>query len=85
MSVTAADVKALRDRTGAGMMDAKRALEEAGGDADKAVEVLRVKLGKNVAKLSGREAAEGTVADDDLGEGHEAGALHELRPAVRVL
>ena len=61
MSVTAADVKALRDRTGAGMMDAKRALEEAGGDADKAVEVLRVKLGKNVAKLSGREAAEGTV------------------------
>ncbi len=61
MSVTAADVKALRDRTGAGMMDAKRALEEADGDADKAVEVLRVKLGKNVAKLSGREAAEGTV------------------------
>jgi elongation factor Ts len=61
MSVTAADVKALRDRTGAGMMDAKRALEEAGGDADKAVELLRVKLGKNVAKLSGREAAEGTV------------------------
>ena len=61
MSVTAADVKALRDRTGAGMMDAKRALEEAGGDADKAVELLRVKLGKNVAKLSGREAAEGAV------------------------
>jgi elongation factor Ts len=62
MSVDAADVKALRDRTGAGMMDAKRALEEAEGDADKAVEILRVKLGRNVAKLSGREAAEGTVA-----------------------
>ena len=61
MSVTAADVKALRDRTGAGMMDAKRALEEADGDADRALELLRVKLGKNVAKLSGREAAEGTV------------------------
>jgi elongation factor Ts len=61
VSVTAADVKALRDRTGAGMMDAKRALEEAGGDADKAIELLRVRLGKNVAKLSGREAAEGTV------------------------
>jgi elongation factor Ts len=61
MSVTASDVKALRDRTGAGMMDAKRALEEAEGDADRAVEILRVKLGKNVAKLSGREAAEGTV------------------------
>jgi elongation factor Ts len=61
MSVTAADVKALRDRTGAGMMDAKRALEEADGDPDRALELLRVKLGKNVAKLSGREAAEGTV------------------------
>ena len=61
MSVTASDVKALRDRTGAGMMDAKRALEEAEGDADRAVEILRVKLGKNVAKLSGREAGEGTV------------------------
>jgi elongation factor Ts len=61
VSVTAADVKALRDRTGAGMMDAKRALEEADGDADRALELLRVKLGKNVAKLSGREAAEGTV------------------------
>jgi elongation factor Ts len=61
VSVTAADVKALRDRTGAGMMDAKRALEEAGGDADRALELLRIKLGKNVAKLSGREAAEGTV------------------------
>ena len=61
MSVTASDVKALRDRTGAGTMDAKRALEEAEGDADRAVEILRVKLGKNVAKLSGREAGEGTV------------------------
>jgi len=61
VSVTASDVKALRDRTGAGMMDAKRALEEAEGDADRAVEILRVKLGKNVAKLSGREAGEGTV------------------------
>ena len=61
MNVTASDVKALRDRTGSGMMDAKRALEEADGDADRALELLRVKLGKNVAKLSGREAAEGTV------------------------
>jgi elongation factor Ts len=61
MSVTAADVKALRDRTGSGMMDAKRALEEAGGDADKAVEILRVQSGVHAIKLSGREAAEGTV------------------------
>jgi elongation factor Ts len=40
---TTADVKRLRDTTGAGMMDAKRALEEAGGDFDRAIEVLRVK------------------------------------------
>ena len=61
MSVTAADVKALRDRTGSGMMDAKRALEEAGGDAEKAVEILRVQSGVHAVKLSGREATEGTV------------------------
>ena len=61
MNVTAADVKALRDRTGSGMMDAKRALEEAGGDAEKAVEILRVQSGVHAVKLSGREAAEGTV------------------------
>jgi elongation factor Ts len=61
MNVTASDVKALRDRTGSGMMDAKRALEEAGGDAEKAVEILRVQSGVHAVKLSGREAAEGTV------------------------
>ena len=61
MSVSASDVKALRDRTGSGMMDAKRALEEAGGDAEKAVEILRVQSGVHAVKLSGREAAEGTV------------------------
>jgi elongation factor Ts len=61
VSVSASDVKALRDRTGSGMMDAKRALEEAGGDAEKAVEILRVQSGVHAVKLSGREAAEGTV------------------------
>jgi elongation factor Ts len=61
MNVTASDVKALRDRTGSGMMDAKRALEEAGGDAEKAVEILRVQSGVHAVKLSGREATEGTV------------------------
>jgi elongation factor Ts len=60
-TITASDVKALRDRTGAGMMDCKAALQEADGDVDKAVEVLRVKLGKQVAKLAGRETTEGTV------------------------
>jgi elongation factor Ts len=58
---TAKDVKALRDRTGAGMMDCKAALQEADGDIEKAVEILRVKLGKQVQKLAGREATDGTI------------------------
>ena len=60
-TITASDVKALRERTGAGMMDCKKALEEAGGDIEKAVEILRVKLGNKLGKLAGREATEGTV------------------------
>ena len=59
---TAKDVKARRDRTGAGMMDAKRALEEANGDADKAVEILRVKGAAKAEKRAERGAAEGIVA-----------------------
>jgi elongation factor Ts len=59
---TAKDVKALRDRTGAGMMDAKRALEEANGDADKAIEILRVKGAAKAEKRAERGAAEGIVA-----------------------
>jgi elongation factor Ts len=59
--ISAKEVAALRQRTGAGMMDAKRALEEAAGDAEKAVEILRVKMGSKIGKLAGREAAEGTV------------------------
>jgi elongation factor Ts len=60
-TITAGDVKALRQQTGAGMMDCKAALQEAGGDMDKAVEILRVKMGTKLGKLAGREAAEGTV------------------------
>jgi elongation factor Ts len=60
-TVTASDVKELRQRTGAGMMDCKAALQESGGDMDKAVEILRVKMGSKIGKLAGREAAEGTV------------------------
>jgi elongation factor Ts len=59
---TAQDVKALRDRTGAGMMDAKRALEEASGDADKAIEILRVKGAAKADKRAERGASEGIVA-----------------------
>jgi elongation factor Ts len=59
---TAKDVKALRDRTGAGMMDSKRALEEANGDQEKAVEILRVKGAMKAEKRAERGAAEGVVA-----------------------
>jgi elongation factor Ts len=59
--ISAKDVAALRQRTGAGMMDCKRALEEAGGDSEKAVEILRVKMGSKIGKLADRETAEGTV------------------------
>ncbi|MET8045349.1 translation elongation factor Ts [Micromonospora sp. NPDC005215] len=60
--ITAADVKKLRDLTGAGMMDSKKALTEAEGDFDKAVEILRVKGAKDVGKRAGRTAANGLVA-----------------------
>ena len=60
-TISASDVKALRQQTGAGMMDCKKALQEADGDMEKAVEVLRVKMGNKLGKLSDREAAEGTI------------------------
>ena len=50
---TAADVKKLRDLTGSGMMDCKKALEESDGDLDKAVELLRIKGAKDVGKRAG--------------------------------
>jgi len=68
---TAADVKKLRDLTGAGMMDCKKALEESDGDFDKAVEFLRIKGAKDVGKRAGRTAANGIVA-------HSGRALLEL-------
>jgi elongation factor Ts len=61
VSPSAQDVKALRDRTGAGMMECKRALEEAEGDTDKAIEILRKKGQAKAAKRGEREAAEGTI------------------------
>ncbi|MFC7672112.1 translation elongation factor Ts [Mycolicibacterium sp. GCM10028919] len=68
---TAADVKRLRELTGAGMMDCKNALAESDGDYDKAVEVLRIKGAKDVGKRAERATAEGLVAAKD-------GALIEL-------
>ncbi|TCP51953.1 translation elongation factor Ts (EF-Ts) [Tamaricihabitans halophyticus] len=68
---TAADVKRLREFTGAGMMDCKKALEEHDGDFDQAVEFLRIKGAKDVGKRAERATAEGLVAGGD-------GALVEL-------
>jgi elongation factor Ts len=68
---TAADVKRLRELTGAGMMDCKNALAESDGDFDKAVEVLRIKGAKDVGKRAERATAEGLVAA-------KGGALIEL-------
>jgi elongation factor Ts len=59
--ITAKEVKALRERTGAGMMDCKRALTEAQGDVEKAIEILRVQQGKKIQDLGERTATEGTV------------------------
>lgn len=62
MAITAADVKALRDKSGAGMMDAKAALTETDGDMEAAIDWLRTKGLAKAAKKSGRTAAEGLVA-----------------------
>jgi len=59
--ISAKEVKALRERTGAGMMDCKRALTEARGDMEKAIEILRVQQGKKIQDLGERTATEGTV------------------------
>jgi elongation factor Ts len=72
VSISAADVKDLRERTGAAIMDAKAALTEAEGDVEKAIALLRVKGQASAAKRSGRSTSEGTVgsythADGKLG------------------
>jgi elongation factor Ts len=72
----AADVKRLRELTAAGMMDCKKALEEADGDFDKAVEVLRVKGAKDVGKRESRTASNGLVASHL--DGNSSGVLLEL-------
>ena len=59
---TTADIKALREKTGAGMLDVKKALDEADGDVEKATEIIRVKGLKGIAKREGRSASAGLVA-----------------------
>jgi elongation factor Ts len=73
---TAADVKRLREQTGAGMMDCKNALDEAGGDIEAAIELLRLKGAKDVNKRATRTAANGLVVAEL--DGTQAGVLVEV-------
>ena len=75
--IRAQDVKELRERTGAGMMDCKGALQEAGGDMEKAIEILRVKGQAKAAKRGGRAASEGLVVSYVHHNG-KVGALVEV-------
>jgi elongation factor Ts len=75
-NISAADVKRLREQTGAGMMDCKNALGEAGGDLEAAVELLRLKGAKDVNKRATRTAANGLVAAEL--DGTTAGVLVEV-------
>lgn len=76
---TVADIQALRERTGAGMLDVKKALDEADGDIDAAVDILRVKGLKGVTKREGRSASEGMVlASIEDGGAGQIGTLIEL-------
>ena len=75
-NISAADVKRLREQTGAGMMDCKNALDEAGGDLEAAVELLRLKGAKDVNKRAARTAANGLVVAEL--DGTQAGVLVEL-------
>ena len=77
MAITASDVNTLRQRTGVGMMDCKKALTEANGDMDKAIEILREKGMASAAKKAGRIAAEGIV-DSYIHGGGSVGVLLEV-------
>ena len=77
MAISASMVKELRDRTGLGMMECKRALTEAGGDIEVAIEDLRKSSGMKAAKKAGRTAAEGTVAIK-LADDNSFGVLLEV-------
>jgi len=77
ITISAQDVKSLRERTGAGIMDAKAALQESSGDVEKAIEILRVKGQASAAKRGERTATEGTVASY-IHAGGQIGALVEV-------
>src|SRR5690606_6822960 len=75
--ITAGMVKELRERTGLGMMECKKALEEAGGDMKKAEDLLRIKSGAKASKVAGRVAAEGAIGAHVAADG-KTGALVEV-------
>ena len=76
---TTADIKALREKTGAGMLDVKKALDEAEGDAEKAIEIIRVKGLKGIAKREGRAASAGLIAAKVVDSGNgQVGVLVEI-------
>src|SRR6478736_6635001 len=77
MEVTASSIKDLRERTGAGMADCKKALTEAAGDMDKAIDWLRAKGLAKAAKKAGREATEGLVSSY-IHAGGRIGVLVEI-------
>src|SRR6056297_2704834 len=77
MSISASDVKDLRERTGAGMMECKKCLQEAEGDMDKAMEILKQKGLAQAEKKAGRTAAEGVVTSYIHGNG-KIGVLVEV-------
>ena len=75
MGISAKEVKELRDRTGAGMMDCKKALQETGGDVEAAIDLLRSKGAAKAAKRAGKEASEGAIGSHVEGS---IGALVEV-------
>jgi len=75
--ITASMVKELRSRTGLGMMECKKALEEAGGDMNKAEDLLRIRSGAKASKVAGRIAAEGTIGIH-VSDDRKLGALVEV-------
>ncbi len=77
ITISAQDVKSLRQRTGAGIMDAKTALQESGGDLDKAIEILRVKGQASAAKRGERAVAEGVISSY-IHAGGQIGAMVEV-------
>jgi elongation factor Ts len=77
-TITASDVKDLRERTGAAMMDCKAALTEADGDIEKAIELLRVKGQASAAKRSGKATSEGVVSSY-IHAGGKVGVLVEVQ------